>query len=181
MRHALAAALTFCAALVGCTHQYGLDRHAAGGTIRSDARVYVAQPQPGKYDLHPYPQSGRQTRDAVAQAFAGRVAKVDVGVHFEEEAAALATAQARGDTVLVLPVIEHWEEHTTESTGIPDRIAVRIWILDVATGKELDSALVTGKSRWLTFGGSHPQDLLPRAVGDYVALLLPATAEVDGR
>ena len=180
MRHAVAAAvLALCAALAGCT-QYALDRQAAGGTIESDARVYVAQPRPGKYDLHPYPQSGRQTRDAVAQALAGRVAKVDVGAHFEEEAAALATAQARGATLLVLPVIEQWQERPTESTGIPDRIAIRIWILDAATGKEIDSAVVTGKSGWLTFRGGHPQDLLPRAVGDYVALLLPATAAGDG-
>jgi hypothetical protein len=182
MRHPIAiAVLSLCAALAGCTHTYELDRLPGPTKIGRDARVYVAEPEPGKYDVRPYTESGRQTRDAIAQAFAGRVSKVDVGVKPERKEAALASARQRGATLAVVTVIEHWEERATEWTGKPDRIELRIEIFDVATGALVDSAFVSGKSRWATLGSDHPQDLLPRAVGDYVAELFPATDTATAR
>ena len=182
MRHLIATiVLALCAALVGCTHTYELDRLPGKTKIGSDARIYVAEPAPGKYDVRPYTESGRQTRDAIAQAFAGRVAKVEIGVQQEGKEVALASARQRGDTLAVVTVIEHWEERATEWTGKPDRIELRIEIFDVATGALVDSAFVSGKSRWATFGSDHPQDLLPRAVGDYVAELLPTTGTASAR
>lgn len=182
MRHLIATiVLALCAALVGCTHTYELDRLPGDTRIGRDARVYVAEPAPGKYDVRPYTESGRQTRDAIAQAFAGRVAKVEIGVQPEGKEVALASARQRGDTLAVVTVIEHWEERATEWTGKPDRIELRIEIFDVATGALVDSAFVSGKSRWATFGSDHPQDLLPRAVGDYVAELLPTTGTASAR
>jgi hypothetical protein len=40
-----------------------------------------------------------------------------------------------------------------------------------ASGKEIASVVLSGKSRWATFGGDHPEDLLPEPVGQYVATL----------
>ncbi len=35
----------------------------------------------------------------------------------------------------------------------------------------MDSAIIKGKSGLATFGGDHPQDLLPKPVGEYIDAL----------
>jgi hypothetical protein len=35
----------------------------------------------------------------------------------------------------------------------------------------VEQANVSGRSGWATLGGDHPQDLLPKPVGEYVASL----------
>jgi hypothetical protein len=76
---------------------------------------------------------------------------------------------------LVYPTILHWEDRATEWSGIPDRVEIKIEIIGATTGKGLDSAIIKGKSGLATFGGDHPQDLLPKPVEDYVSGLFTAT------
>ena len=171
-RATVCAWLSLTALLVGCTHTYGLDRQReAGRVLPSSASLYVALPEPGRYQSQYYAESGRQTRDAIAQAFRSHVAKVQIGGEPEGYEAALSRARALGATHLVLPTIDHWEERATEWSGKPDRIIIDIKIFEVASGGVVDAAEVSGKSRWGTLGGDHPQELLPRAVGDYVDVL----------
>jgi len=68
--------------------------------------------------------------------------------------------------VAIVTRIERWEDRATEWSGKPDRIILDFRILDVGTAQVVDAALVSGTSRWATFGGDHPEDLLPRAIGD---------------
>ncbi|ACR12232.1 conserved hypothetical protein [Teredinibacter turnerae T7901] len=35
-------------------------------------------------------------------------------------------------------------------------------------GTEVSSTIIYGKSKWATFGGDHPQDLLPEPIKQYV-------------
>jgi hypothetical protein len=71
----------------------------------------------------------------------------------------------------VEPDILHWEDRATEWSGIPDRIEIKISVYDAISGAELASSIVSGKSKWGTFGGDHPQDLLPEPVNKYVESL----------
>ncbi|NCF25983.1 MAG: DUF4823 domain-containing protein [Gammaproteobacteria bacterium] len=41
----------------------------------------------------------------------------------------------------------------------------------MSTGEVIDSALIDGKSKWATFGGDHPQDLLEKPLADYARSL----------
>ena len=71
----------------------------------------------------------------------------------------------------VRPVILHWEERATEWSGKPDRIEIQIVIYDAVTKNELANSSYTGKSKWATFGGDHPQDLLPEPTNKHVKSL----------
>ena len=83
----------------------------------------------------------------------------------------LAAKSAAQYRYYVAPEILHWEDRATEWSGRPDRIEVQISIYDVNMQTEIASSVITGKSAWATFGGDHPQDLLPEPTNAYVASL----------
>ena len=66
------------------------------------------------------------------------------------------------------PEILHWEDRATEWSGKSDRIEIQLVIYDAVTRKELANSSYTGTSKWATFGGDHPQDLLPEPTYQYV-------------
>ena len=70
------------------------------------------------------------------------------------------------------PIIVLWEDRATEWSGKRDRIIVKITVLDVSSGKLVDATTIQGTSKWATFGGDYPQDLLPVPMRDYVARLV---------
>lgn len=72
---------------------------------------------------------------------------------------------------LVYPTILHWEDRATEWSALPDRVEVKIDLIETATGKLLDSVVIRGKSGLATLGGDHPQDLLPKPVDEFVSTL----------
>ena len=72
---------------------------------------------------------------------------------------------------IVEPVITHWEDRATEWSGKRDHLEVQLIIFDVGTREQLSSSIVSGKSKWATFGGDHPQDLLETAISQYVNAL----------
>lgn len=161
--------------LLSCAHSYALDRQMQSGLLPPHATLYVSLPEPGRYGEKPYEMSGRQTGEAIVRAFAPEVDRVILGTRTESADAARLSAQAQDASHLVYPTILHWEDRATEWSGVPDRLRLQIRIYGVASGKLLDSAEVSGKSRWATFGGDHPEDLLDRAVGDYLLLLFAGT------
>ena len=71
----------------------------------------------------------------------------------------------------VWPKILHWEERATEWSGKPDRIEIQITVYDARTKQQIAKSSYTGKSKWATFGGDHPQDLLPEPTNAYVSSL----------
>ena len=164
--------LVLLAALLSCAHHYGLDRQRRGAAaLAGPAVAYVALPEPGRLETRVYADSGRQTQAAIAAAIGPRVAKAELGTSPEDQDTAVISARNRGATRAIVAKIERWEDRATEWSGKPDRIVIDIRIVDVGTGQVLDAAEVSGTSRWATFGGDHPQDLLPRAIGDYVNAL----------
>ena len=88
------------------------------------------------------------------------------------------SAVARSERLqyLVQPRILHWEERATEWSGKPDRISIRLELIEVSSGETLDTTVLSGKSRWATFGGDHPQDLLPDPLSRYANALFEAQA-----
>jgi hypothetical protein len=71
----------------------------------------------------------------------------------------------------VEPQILHWEDRATEWSALPDKIEIKISVYDASLGTELASSVLTGRSKWATLGGDHPQDLLPEPVRGYVDAL----------
>jgi hypothetical protein len=71
----------------------------------------------------------------------------------------------------VVPEILHWEDRNTEWSGKKDTLEIKLSVFDAADGTTLATTIISGKSKWATFGGDHPQDLLPEPVNRYVETL----------
>ncbi|ELW8199044.1 DUF4823 domain-containing protein, partial [Yersinia enterocolitica] len=65
----------------------------------------------------------------------------------------------------------HWEDRATEWSGKPDIIAIKITVYNAASDNIISSTIINGKSKWATFGGDHPQDLLAKPVSEYISSL----------
>jgi succinate dehydrogenase/fumarate reductase flavoprotein subunit len=132
------------------------------------AGVYVITPQAGSYGAARYPDSGRHVAQAAHAALAKYTNKVTVGREPETIDSARRKAQAAGAAYVFEPTILNWEDRATEWSGLPDRITIKMVIWNAKTGSEVASTLARASSKWATFGGDHPQDLLPELMANFV-------------
>lgn len=162
-----------CSFVAACADTTQLTRPSeqVGKKLDSARSVYIAVPKDGVYGDENYPGSGLTTAQTLSSAFAKRVRRVDVGNVYQAYDDALKTARDKAYTYLVYPTILHWEDRATEWSGRPDRIEVKIEVVEVTTDGLMDSAIIKGTSKWATLGGDHPQDLLPKPVEEFVASL----------
>lgn len=158
--------------LAGCSSKYRVDAiQAPTAKLQRSSSFYVVQPKDGTYGGKNYAGSGAMTANAAVGALSKYVTKVDVGTRPEALEEALATAKQKGFTHLFEPIILNWEDRATEWSGRPDRITVKYTVYDVATGAAVSNTVTRASSKWGTFGGDHPQDLLPVPVQRYVDTL----------
>lgn len=68
-------------------------------------------------------------------------------------------------------MILHWEDRATEWSGKKDKIEIKLSIYGAEGNQEIAGTIIGGKSKWATFGGDHPQDLLPEPIQAYVDTL----------
>lgn len=133
--------------------------------------VYVSVPKDGSYGQTVYSGSGPNTTQIVLSAFSQYAKRVESSHEYQTFEEALNAARKFGATYLVVPTILEWEDRATEWSGIPDKASIRLSITDTANSETIDSVTIKGKSGLATFGGDHPQDLLPKPVGEYVKSL----------
>jgi hypothetical protein len=108
-------------------------------------------------------------------AFTKRLRRTEMGHSYQSFDNALNFAVEGGFKYLVYPTILHWEDRATEWSALPDRVEVKVDIIEAATANLIDSVVITGKSGLATFGGDHPQDLLPNPVSEFVSQLFDAS------
>lgn len=89
----------------------------------------------------------------------------------QDMTSALDSAKSKKVDYLVYPEILHWEDRSTEWSGKSDLVTIKIQILDVKSGETISAATIDGKSGLWTFGGDHPQDLLPTPIQEYFSKL----------
>ena len=158
----------------GCAHtaeQITVGDSAARSKLKSDGSVYILVPEDGKYGTHTYPGSGSTAAQVIRAAFEKHVNRVQIAPEKENLEMALIKARTQGFTYLVRPMILRWEQRAVQWAGNPDRVEIKIIIMDAATETIIDSVVIKGKSRWFTVGGDHPSDLLPEPIDKYVASL----------
>lgn len=129
--------------------------------------VLIATPKNGSYGKIEYSASGQQTAAVIHAAFV----RYSNDVTVSRDCSDLSCLQGSGDQrydYFVVPQILHWEDRNTEWSGLPDQIEVKIEISDARRHKEISSIVISGKSKWATFGGDHPQDLLPEPIKQYI-------------
>lgn len=153
--------------VAGCAATYEKNVvSSAAGKLDQGKPVLIATPKSGSYGTKQYPASGQQTALVVQGAFA-KYSKAAVTAKCLD-LTCLLTEGKKDYAYYVVPEILHWEDRNTEWSGIPDRVEIKLTVYD-ASGKELAGVVLAGKSKWATFGGDHPEDLLPEPIIQYVA------------
>ena len=139
--------------------------------IPPGARIYVATPNDGNYNGRLYPGSGAVVATAFDSAFSRFSNSVIVGPRSDSAADGIARAKEKNCAYAVMPNITKWEDRATEWSGIRDKMELFVKVIRVDDGVSIASAEIKGKSRWMTFGGDHPQDLVKVPVDQFVATL----------
>ena len=138
--------------------------------LLKEISVVIATPVNGSYETREYSTSGEMTALAVQTAFARFTNTITV-VSDCKELGCLKKNSSATAGYYVIPEILHWEDRATEWSGIPDKIEVKLSIYDGQNWKEIASTIISGKSKWATFGGDHPQNLLQDPINKYVESL----------
>lgn len=156
--------------LAGCADSAHIKQDQSYGTlsITTNTSIYVSLPRDGQYGAKAYHGSGQMVSNIIRSAFLGHVVDVEVASKKESFSEALNSANTKGSNLLVYPTILHWEDRATEWSGIPDKADIKLVIADATSGGVQSSVTIQGKSGIATFGGDHPQDLLPGPVNKYV-------------
>ena len=155
----------------GCAHKYNLNSVSRAGVLRTNATALVALPEDGHFEEITYPGSGRKAALAVSAAFARHLQRVDIMPVTATLDVQLAKARAAKSDYLIVPTVVHWEDRATEWSGRSDRIEIEVRTLDAPSGDTLALGSVKGKSKWATFGGDVPEDLLAAPLNAYVGWL----------
>lgn len=151
----------------GCASEFSVERSNPAPQIDSNRTVYVAEPPDGKYADEIGEGSGGMTASAVTAWLSTRFSHVSRGPKTERPDEAKASASTAGAELLFYPEILLWEDRATEWNGHRDRTTLRVTISEVATGRQLDAAVIRGIGTWWTMGGNKPQDLLDRMMQAY--------------
>lgn len=164
--------LMLCTLIFGCSSTYRQHRTSEFRIPpRLDAKncsVYISTPTDGSYGSAVYTNSGKMTAQAIKSAFSKKITRVKTSPATETYESGLKNARAQNFLYFLCPEILYWEERVTEWSGKPDRIEIKLELIRVDDAKTIDSTTITGSSKWATFGGDHPQDLLPQPVSNYV-------------
>jgi len=173
MRIMIRSSLVFAMILIttGCVSTYTENRLIDPNVKLSRANpVIIATPDNGRYGPTEYASSGRMTADAIKSAFIPFAADVLVLPACKNLLCLKSEAKERA-IYFVVPEITHWEDRNTEWSGIPDKIEIKISVFDNKDITPVASVLISGKSKWGTFGGDHPQDLLPEPISKFIKSL----------
>ncbi|HFF8547281.1 TPA: DUF4823 domain-containing protein [Kluyvera cryocrescens] len=157
--------------LAGCSAKYNTNNiQNTSELLLKDLPIAITSPVDGVYETTTYAGSGGATSAAVKAAFLRHTDKVKVYPDCED-VDCLKNKHAISRGYYVVPNILHWEDRATEWSGIPDRIEIKITVYNAETNNRVASTIISGKSKWATFGGDHPQDLLPDPVNAYISSL----------
>ncbi|MCW8330943.1 DUF4823 domain-containing protein [Photobacterium sp. SDRW27] len=161
------------ASLWGCADSHSLNVTELNVTTKINATqsAYIALSKDGSYGEHYYAGSGRMLSQTIQGSLIKRLHNVEVAGKPELFVEALNSAKQSGYDYLFYPTIMHWEDRATEWSAKPDKVTVKIAVIDVDSQTEITSAVVEGKSGLATFGGDHPQDLLPNPVEKFTTQL----------
>jgi hypothetical protein len=152
-------------ALVGCTNSYRIERGPDAAKqvqplIAKGERVLVTIPQDGAYGATKYDGSGLSTQQAVVASLSGLGANAIPGERCDDPDVAAAMGKKANAQWVVYTRIHQWEDRATEWSGLPDRIRIEVRTISLPSGAPRDITIVEGSSKWATFGGDRPQDML---------------------
>lgn len=163
--------LFLCAAIltISCASTYEhTELQSVSAALDSAQGVLISTPKDGWYADKEYRNSGAMTANAIRAAFSKHASKVEVvnTCHGDD---CLSSIDIERFGYYVKPEILQWEDRATEWSGKKDIIEIQLAVYDAVTKQELANSTYTGKSKWASFGGDHPQDLLAEPTNEYVS------------
>ena len=154
--------------LSGCASTYSrVDTSQPIVNLNEEKSVLIATPANGSYNDTEYPSSGKMLAQAVKAVFE----KFSADVELSETCRDLSCLKRNSEKTVgyyVVPEIIHWEDRATEWSGRRDKVEIKLMVFDGKTSEKLASTIISGKSKLMTFGGDHPQDLLEEPLWEYV-------------
>ena len=161
------AGLVIAGLLQGCTSYTHTTILRPSMPLDKNKGVVISIPANGCFGPTEYPNSGRMTANEVQSAFIPYASHVDIAKDNKPDA----------NVYYVKPSILHWEDRATEWSGLPDRIEVTVEVYE--SGSRVAASKFSGKSKWFTFGGDHPQDLLKQPLAELVKSLYEHNASLE--
>jgi Domain of unknown function (DUF4823) len=157
--------------ICGCTSTYKQeDLSPPSAKLLNGKSILIASPSDGFYEDHEYPGSGKSTAEAFHSAFARHSNTVVVSDQCKD-LTCLKSLPSNPSDYYVVPEILHWEDRATEWSGIKDKLEVKVALYNAKDSKAMCITIISGKSKWMTFGGDHPEDLLSEPVNTFVESL----------
>lgn len=151
----------------GCADKFRTDSYSPPtSAISPAAKALIVTSENGSYNGKPYANSGNMLTTQVEIAITSHFAQTSVTAE-KDVAAALAQARSNAIEYVIEPKILHWEDRATEWSGRPDRITIKLVVWDAKSGEAIATSLESASSKWATFGGDHPQDLLPKLLASW--------------
>lgn len=162
----LALALCF---LVSCSSKYKLGNFdAPASPLSASESAIVMLPADGVYGSKTYSGSGQTVTQELYTALIPHFKKVEAAKSIESADKTIESAKQNSIRYVFQPEILHWEDRATEWSGIPDKISISYSVWDTQTGEKISTYLGHASSKWATFGGDHPQDLVPHLTQNYI-------------
>ena len=166
-------AVTTCIVLtLSCVAKHQTIRSAAfleQPRLPGAASLLVGVSKDGSFEGKLYEGSGQATTMEIVRALSSCASRVEAMPTTGTLEEGVEQAKARGFTHYIHPTILHWEDRATEWSGKRDKISILIQVVDAGSGQTIDSTTLNGKSKLATFGGDHPQELLPEPLAGYAA------------
>lgn len=157
--------------LSGCSSSYKYNEYQAPEVkLAQNVSVVISVPENGWYGQTEYKNSGRMTANVIRSAFSKNTQKVTVTSNCKGKEC-LNSIDSNEYGYFIEPIILHWEDRATEWSGKSDKIEIQMITYDLKTKKEIANTTFSGKSKFMTLGGDHPQDLLDEPANKYVETL----------
>jgi hypothetical protein len=172
---ALFVALIGAALLTGCVSTYEVNNMvSAKQKLKPGGSSYIAIPSDASFEGEAYPGSGNKTALALGSALKPHTQEIKFAPVAASYKESLDAAKSSNADYFFAPRIVHWENRATEWSGKCDRIHIELHTIDARTGETIDVGHFKGVSKWLTFGGDEPEDLLRVPMAQYVNYLFGA-------
>jgi hypothetical protein len=158
--------------MTGCADTHNLVRsNPTGITTKLTPKdsFYIAVSKDVVYGEDKNEGSGLSLSQILQSSIAKRARRVEMGTSHQTFDDALLYARSKSFKYLIYPTILHFEDHATEWNGVPDRVEIKVEVVESTTERLVDSALIDGRSGLGTFGGDKPQDLLPIPIEEFVS------------
>ena len=157
-------------ATAGCANTATIDQDTAysNPNISKAVSAYVSLPQDVAYGGRHFTGSGGSVSGIISAKLSHFLVSVEKANSVENFHDAMQQARKNGADYLFYPSIILWQDRATEWEGKPDRVEIKITVVDLSNYQVVSSATIKDESSLTVTGRSHPQDLLHKPVGSYI-------------